>query len=41
VAPRTSARLDISGSGEVDLKTRPLKLEKNISGSGEVHELES
>ncbi len=41
VAPRTSARLDISGSGEVDLKTRPVKLEKNISGSGEVHELES
>ena len=41
IAPRTSAKLDISGSGEVDLKTRPLKLEKNVSGSGEVKELES
>ncbi len=41
IAPRTSARLDVSGSGEVELKTRPLKLEKNVSGSGEVKELES
>jgi hypothetical protein len=41
IAPRASAKLDISGSGEVDLKTRPLKLEKNVSGSGEVKELES
>jgi hypothetical protein len=41
IAPRTSARLDVSGSGEVELKTKPLKLEKNVSGSGEVKELES
>ncbi|WP_340645046.1 DUF2807 domain-containing protein [Phenylobacterium sp.] len=41
IAPRTSAKLEISGSGEVKLKTRPLKLEKNVSGSGEVKELDS
>ncbi|MBR7621479.1 DUF2807 domain-containing protein [Phenylobacterium sp. 20VBR1] len=41
IAPRSSARLDVSGSGEVELTTRPLKLEKNVSGSGEVKELES
>ena len=41
IAPRLRARLDISGSGEVALKTRPATLEKNVSGSGEVKELES
>lgn len=41
IAPRTSAKLDVSGSGQVELKTRPLTLEKNVSGSGEVKELES
>ena len=41
IAPRLRARLDISGSGEVALKTRPATLEKNVSGSGELKELES
>lgn len=38
LAPRTRATLDISGSGQVTLKTRPGQLEKNLSGSARVVE---
>jgi len=37
IAPTDSAKLDISGSGEVTLLTNPARLESNISGSGEIH----
>ncbi|RAK52043.1 GIN domain-containing protein [Phenylobacterium deserti] len=37
IAPSESARLDISGSGEIDLVTNPRRLETNVSGSGSVN----
>ncbi|HEX2800897.1 MAG TPA: DUF2807 domain-containing protein, partial [Phenylobacterium sp.] len=37
IAPTDSAKVDISGSGEVTLLTNPARLESNISGSGEIH----
>lgn len=36
VAPQTSARLDISGSGQVTLLSHPKHLESHVSGSGSV-----
>jgi hypothetical protein len=40
IAPTDSAKLDISGSGDVTLTTHPARLESNISGSGAVHQAE-
>lgn len=36
VAPKTWAKLDISGSGDVDLLSHPAQLETHVSGSGRV-----
>ena len=38
VAPVDSADVDISGSGDVTLLSRPQKLESHISGSGSLHQ---
>ena len=38
VAPTGTARLSVSGSGDITLTTRPAKLESHISGSGDIHE---
>ena len=38
LAPRSWARLDVSGSGDVTLKSRPTHLETHVSGSGHVTE---
>lgn len=39
VAPTGTARLSVSGSGDITLTTRPAKLESSVSGSGDIHEL--
>jgi hypothetical protein len=36
VAPKTTADLDISGSGDVTLLTRPVNLHSDVSGSGRI-----
>jgi len=38
LAPTGAANVDISGSGDVTLLTRPAKLESNVSGSGGIHQ---
>ncbi|HEX3365827.1 GIN domain-containing protein [Phenylobacterium sp.] len=38
LAPTGAAIVDISGSGDVTLLTRPSKLESNVSGSGSIHQ---
>jgi hypothetical protein len=38
VAPRTWARLDISGSGEVELLSHPPRVDTHVSGSGHVEQ---
>lgn len=38
IAPRDSAEVNISGHGEVNLTTRPRRLNTNISGSGRVNQ---
>lgn len=38
VAPTGTARIDIAGSGDVYLDTRPTSVQSDISGSGEVHQ---
>ena len=37
-APTDEAEVNIAGSGDVTLKTRPKKLETHIQGSGEIHQ---
>lgn len=36
LGPRTSARIDVSGLGEVELTRRPDRLRQNVSGAGRV-----
>lgn len=36
LGPKQSARIDVSGIGEVELTRRPAQLEQNISGAGRV-----
>lgn len=38
IAPANAASLQISGSGEIDLLTRPAKLDTDVSGSGRIVE---
>jgi len=38
IAPASAADLHISGDGEIDLKTRPTKLNSDVSGSGKIVE---
>ena len=38
IAPTGSVRIDIAGSGDVYLETRPASVQSDISGSGEVHQ---
>ncbi|MET0274307.1 MAG: DUF2807 domain-containing protein [Phenylobacterium sp.] len=38
VAPRDYAKVHISGSGDVTLKTRPARLETELSGDGKLHQ---
>lgn len=38
VAPTESAKLEVSGSGDIILLTRPSRLESNVSGSGTVEQ---
>jgi hypothetical protein len=38
VAPKSWAKLDVSGSGDVTLTTRPKQLESHVSGSGHVEQ---
>jgi hypothetical protein len=38
IAPANAADLHISGDGEIDLKTRPVKLNSDVSGSGKIVE---
>lgn len=38
VAPKTWAKLDISGSGDVSLLSRPKQLESHVSGSGRIEQ---
>jgi len=38
LAPTGAAIVDISGSGDVTLLTRPSKLESNVTGSGSIHQ---
>jgi hypothetical protein len=38
IAPANAADLHISGDGEIDLKTRPAKLNSDVSGSGRIVE---
>jgi hypothetical protein len=38
IAPASAADLHISGDGEIDLKTRPAKLNSDVSGSGKIVE---
>lgn len=38
LAPTGAAIVDISGSGDVTLLTRPARLESNVSGSGSIHQ---
>jgi hypothetical protein len=41
LAPTGVANINIAGSGDVSLLTRPLKLESNVSGSGSIHQTDS
>ncbi|MDB5474680.1 MAG: hypothetical protein JWP49_191 [Phenylobacterium sp.] len=41
VGPKTSARLDISGSGGVTLTSRPARVESHVSGSGSIDQDDS
>jgi hypothetical protein len=38
IAPKTSARLEVSGSGDITLMTRPERIATDISGSGRIHQ---
>lgn len=38
IAPRTAADLTLSGSGDIELTTRPTSLRQSVTGSGEVHQ---
>ncbi|HEY8574671.1 GIN domain-containing protein [Phenylobacterium sp.] len=38
IAPTKSARLNVSGSGEITLMTRPERLESDVSGSGSIRQ---
>lgn len=38
IAPRTAADLTLSGSGDIELTTRPASLRQSVTGSGEVHQ---
>ena len=38
IAPRTTADLTLSGSGNIELTTRPGSLRQSVTGSGEVHQ---
>jgi hypothetical protein len=38
LAPTGAVNVEISGSGDVTLLTRPAKLESNVSGSGSIHQ---
>ncbi|HEY3949022.1 GIN domain-containing protein [Phenylobacterium sp.] len=38
LAPTGSVNIDISGSGDVNLLTRPMRMESNVSGSGSIHQ---
>ena len=38
LAPTGAAVINIAGSGDVNLLTRPSKLESNVSGSGSIHQ---
>ncbi|MGA0544766.1 GIN domain-containing protein [Brevundimonas sp. VNH65] len=38
IAPRASADLTLSGSGDIELTTRPGSLRQSVTGSGEVHQ---
>jgi hypothetical protein len=38
LAPTGAATINIAGSGDVDLLTRPSRLESNVSGSGSIHQ---
>jgi hypothetical protein len=39
VAPSEVALIDVSGSGEINLRSNPKQLETNITGSGRIHRL--
>jgi hypothetical protein len=41
LAPTGVANINISGSGDVSLLTRPSKLESNVSGSGSIHQTDA
>ena len=41
LAPTGKAAINISGSGDVTLLSRPSKLESNVSGSGAIHQKDS
>jgi hypothetical protein len=41
IAPSEEANLEISGSGDVNLRSNPKRLETDISGSGRIHRLAS
>lgn len=41
VAPKEQAKLDISGSGDIELIGHPKKLETHVSGSGEINQDDS
>jgi hypothetical protein len=41
IAPSEEAKIDISGSGDVNLRSSPKRLETEISGSGRIHRLAS
>ena len=36
LGPKSSAKVDVSGIGEIELTRRPARLEQNISGAGRV-----
>lgn len=38
IAPTGTAKVDISGSGNVYLTTRPARLDSDVSGSGQIHQ---
>ncbi|HYS45186.1 MAG TPA: DUF2807 domain-containing protein, partial [Rhizomicrobium sp.] len=41
IAPSEEAKVEISGSGDVNLRSNPKRLETEISGSGRIHRLAS
>jgi len=41
IAPSEEARVEISGSGDVNLRSNPKRLETGISASGGIHRLAS